>query len=85
MIKEANDLGEPQYKQDGTMTWDYFLATYGICLKYTIQQTQVGLEEQQAKRREAIKNNNEEQFQKLILETANWEKLTENLIQANLY
>lgn len=37
------------------------------------------------KRRAAIKANNEEEFQKLVLSTANWEQLTNTLIQANLY
>ena len=32
-----------------------------------------------------IKNKDEEAFQKLVLETANWEQLTNTLIQANLY
>ena len=36
-------------------------------------------------RRQAIKDGNEEEFQKLVLKTANWEQLTHTLIQANLY
>ena len=28
-------LGDPQYKQDGTMTFDYFLETSKIVVKYT--------------------------------------------------
>ena len=37
------------------------------------------------KRRAAIKAGNEEEFQKLVLATANWEQQTNTLIQANLY
>ena len=37
------------------------------------------------RRRAAIAEGNEEEFQKLVLATANWEQLTNTLIQANLY
>lgn len=33
--EEGKQLGEPQYKQDGTMTFDYFLETSKIVVKYT--------------------------------------------------
>jgi hypothetical protein len=36
LIAEGKALGEPQYKQDGTMTFDYFLETSKIVVKYTI-------------------------------------------------
>lgn len=67
------------------MTFDYFLETSKIVVKYTYMQTKDGLEIHATKRREAIKNKDEEAFQKLVLETANWEQLTNTLIQANLY
>ena len=83
--KEGDVLGKPQFKQDGTMTFDFFLETSKIVVKYTYQQTKDGLEEHAVKRRAAIKAGNEEEFQKLVLATANWEQLTNTLIQANLY
>ena len=67
------------------MTFDYFLETSKIVTRYTMKQTQTGLAEQAILRRAAIKANNEEEFQKLVLSTANWEQLTNTLIQANLY
>lgn len=85
LIAEGKKLGEAQYKQDGTMTFDYFLETSKLVIKYTYLQTKDGLDAHQIKRREAIKNKDEEAFQKLVLETANWEQLTNTLIQANLY
>lgn len=85
MIKEAKDLGEPQYKSDGTMTFDYFLDTMRIINRYTFEQTRAGLAEYQEKRRTALKEKNEEEYQKLILKCANWEQLSATLIQANLY
>ena len=85
LVAEGKALGNPEYKQDGTMTFDFFLQTSKIVIKYVYNQTKDGLEEHAVKRREAIKNNNEEEFQKLVLATANWEQLTHTLIQANLY
>merc|ERR1712060_842552 len=85
LVEEGKVIGEPQYKQDGTMTFDYFLETSKIVVKYTYNQTKDGLAEHAVKRREAIRNGNEDEFQKLVLATANWEQLTNTLIQANLY
>lgn len=55
------------------MTFDYFLQTSKLVIKYTYLQTKEGLEAHAVKRRAAIKNQDEETFQKLVLETANWE------------
>lgn len=85
IVAEGKALGAPQYKQDGTMTFDYFLETSKIVVKYTYMQTKDGLSEHATKRRAAIAAGNEEEFQKLVLNTANWEQLTNTLIQANLY
>merc|ERR1719464_1298231 len=67
------------------MTFYYFLNTSKLVIKYTYLQTKDGLEAHSVKRRQAIKDKDEEAFQKLVLETANWEQLTNTLIQANLY
>jgi len=86
MIQEEGKLlGEPQYKQDGTMTFDYFLETSKIVVKHTYNQTKDGLDEHAVARRAAIAEGKEELFQQLVLKTANWEQLTNTLIQANLY
>ena len=85
LIAEGKALGDPQFKQDGTMTFDYFLETSKIVVKYTIQQTKDGIEEHSVARRKAIADGDEEKFQQLVLKTANWEQLTNTLIQANLY
>ena len=83
--EEGKELGEPQYKQDGTMTFQYFLETSKIVVKHTYLQTKDGLDEHAVERRAAIRDGKEEEFQKLVLKTANWEQLTNTLIQANLY
>ena len=59
-IEEGKALGEPQYKSDGTMTFDYFLETSKIVIKYTILQTRDGLLEHQEARRKAIADKDEE-------------------------
>jgi len=67
------------------MTFDYFIDTMKIVVRYTQAQTKDGLKKFQLERREALKNKEEEAYQKLILKCANWEQLTATLIQANLY
>jgi len=62
------------------MTFDYFLETSKIVQKYVFNQTKEGLAEHAIKRRAAIKEGNDELFQKLVLQTANWEQLTKTLI-----
>lgn len=39
LIERGNALGNPQYKQDGTMTFDYFLATMKVVTEFTIRHT----------------------------------------------
>lgn len=85
MVKEAIALGKPQVKSDDTMTFDYFLETSKIVFKYTMMQCQEGLKELAAQRRDAIKNNDDQKFNQMILETSNWEQMTHSLIQAQLY
>lgn len=80
LVEEGKQLGEPEYKKDGTMTFDFFLETNKIITKYVIKQTRQGLAEHAVKRRAAIKAGNEEEFQKLVMATANWEQLTQTLI-----
>lgn len=64
MIQEEGKLlGEPQYKQDGTMTFDYFLETSKIVVKHTYNQTKDGLDEHAVARRAAIAEGKEELFQ----------------------
>lgn len=85
IVKRGMALGAPQYKQDGTMTFDYFLDTMKIVIEFTILHTREGMEKHNIERRAAIAAGNEELYQKLILKTANWEQLTSQLVQANLY
>lgn len=60
--EEGKALGEPQYKQDGTMTFDFFLETSKIVVKHTSEMTKAGLEEHAVERRQAIRDGKEEEF-----------------------
>jgi len=62
VIYDGKKLGEPQYKQDGTMTFDFFLETNKIIAKYVVIQTREGLAEHATKRRAAIAAGDEELF-----------------------
>jgi hypothetical protein len=73
MMVEAKALGDVQVKADGTMTFDFFLNSSKIVFKYTMLHCAAGLKEMGARRREAIKNNDDTKFQEMILETSNWE------------
>ncbi len=39
LLERGKALGAPQYKQDGTMTFDYFLASMKITTEFTINHT----------------------------------------------
>ena len=57
------------------MTFDYFLETSKLIIKYTYNFTKEGLAKHSVERRAAVKDKDIERCQKLILETANWEQL----------
>lgn len=73
LLVESDKLGKPEYKQDGTMTFDFFLESSKLIIKYTYEFTKDGLAKHAMDRRAAVKDKDLEKCQKLILETANWE------------
>jgi len=85
LLAEADTMGKPEYKQDGTMTFDFFLESSKLIIRYTYDFTKEGLAKHAVDRRAAVKEKDLEKCQKLILETANWEQLATQIIQANLY
>lgn len=62
IVKRGMALGAPQYKQDGTMTFNYFLDTMKIVIEFTILHTREGMEKHNVERRAAIAAGNEEQY-----------------------
>lgn len=85
LVKRGEALGTPDYKQDGTMTFDFFLATIKVAVEFTGRHTNKHLKDCEASRRAALKANNTEAYQTEILKAANFEQLTSRLIEANLY
>jgi hypothetical protein len=55
------------------MTFDFFLESSKLVIKYTYNFTKDGLDKHAQERRIAVKEKDIEKCQKLILETANWE------------
>jgi len=62
MVAEAKVLGSPEYKADGTMTFDFFLDTMKIVSKYVLERTKSGLKDFQQNRRAALKEKNDEEY-----------------------
>ena len=73
MLAESEGLGKAEFKQDETLTFDYYLQSSKLALKYTYNFTKDGLDKHAQERRIAVKEKDIEKCQKLILETANWE------------
>ena len=73
IVKRGIALGQPQYKQDGTMTFVYFLDTMKIVIEFIILNTREGMERHNVERRAAIAAGNEELYYKLILKITKWE------------
>jgi hypothetical protein len=85
LCEDADKLGKPEYKSDGTMTFDYFLESSKTVISYAYNFTKEGLAKHAAERRAAVKEGNQELVQKLILEAANWEQLATQIIQGTMY
>lgn len=62
LVKRGEALGTPDYKQDGTMTFDFFLATIKVAVEFTGSHTNKHLKECEASRRAALKANNTEAY-----------------------
>ena len=59
-MADADTIGKPEYKQDGTMTFDYFLETSKLIIRYCYTFTKDGLAKHAIERREAVKNKDTE-------------------------
>lgn len=67
------------------MTFDYFLDTGKLVWKYAELKMRDGMKEYAVKRREAIKEKKDNDFQKLIMASANWEQQVNSVIASTLY
>jgi hypothetical protein len=78
MKVDCSFLGEPQLKSDGTMTFEYFLDSQKIILRYVHQHTKEELQKRSDARREIMKNESqsdgyETKFAKAVTECSNFE------------
>jgi len=55
LLAEADIMGKPEYKQDGTMTFDFFLESSKLIIRYTYDFTKEGLAKHAVDRRAAVK------------------------------
>jgi len=60
LLADADTIGKPEYKQDGTMTFDYFLQPSKLIIRYCYTFTKDGLAKHAIERREAVKNKDTE-------------------------
>jgi len=85
MIDEGRELGEPVYQQDGTMTFEYFLATTKIVYKHHYNFTVEKVQKFKTDRRAAIAAGQDKEFKKLFFEEENLQMHSKNQIQSALY
>lgn len=85
LVEEGLAFGQPQIKQDGSMTFNYFLQTSKLIAKYVAKHTAGGLESYATQRRAALTAGNQDEFHRLSLETINWEQRVNEILEATLY
>ena len=85
LIADAKVLGAAQVKGDGMMTFDYFIQVSKVILKYKEKLCNAKLEGSVAERRELLKAEKYEEFNKMATELSNWETQVTNNIEARLY
>ena len=85
LLADAKELGAAQVKGDGMMTFDYFLSVSKVILKYKERMCADKLEASVAERRELLKAEKFEEFNKMAIELSNWETQVTNNIEAKLY
>ena len=85
ILAEGKALGKAQIKQDGTMTFEFFLQTSKIVTKYVFEMTNQGLADSVTKRRELLKAEKFKEYSDLVVEMTNWETSVKNNIAEKLY
>lgn len=76
MIQAAveQDLDKPQIKSDKTMTFDYFLDTGRLIWKYAELKMRDGMKEYAVKRRQALKDKDDKEYNTIVMDSSNWEQ-----------
>ena len=85
MIEAAKNLGKPKYQQDGTMEFEFFLETRKLIMKCVIQSTESVLDQLNVKRRAAVAENNDDEFDRIVGQCEQIKGYVTDFVQANLY
>ena len=85
ILEEGKALGKAQLKQDGTMTFEFFLQTSKIVTKYVHEMTKDGLTASVTKRRDLLKAEKHKEYSDLVIEMTNWETAVRGNISEKLY
>ena len=78
-------LGKPEYKQDGTLTFQYFLDSSKIVAECVIKHSKDKKDEFTKERRQLIKDGKDNEFNKLLLRQATFEQMTDEIVRSTVY
>ena len=85
MVQKGKALGPPQVKQDGSMTFDYFIQTMQLITECQIMHTKSKLAEFTAERREALKNNDQDKFKDVVYKAGYFEQIAARTVTMYFY
>lgn len=84
-IKRCLANGKPQYKQDGTMTFDYFIECIKISAETVMNHTRDTLDQHRETRRKYLKENNMEGYREAQQKSTAYEQQTTQIVDATIY
>jgi len=85
MVQKGKALDPPQVKQDGSMTFDYFIQTMQLITECQIMHTKSKLAELTAERRKALKNNDQDTFKDVVYKAGYFEQIAARTITMYFY
>ena len=85
LIKRVLEQGKPQYKQDGTMTFDYFTECVKASAEVVMAHIREPMKEQTAQRRQLLKEDKKVEYNECVQKTQKFEQTTSSIVDASLY
>lgn len=85
MVKRVLENGKPQYKADGTLTFDYFIECIKLTQETVLNHTRDVLSQHTEARRKCLKEKDEEGYTKILRQSTVFEQQTTNIVDAGLY
>lgn len=73
MKLDAEKIGPPEYKSDGTLTYDYFIELSKIQYRYTHNLIAKGSEEAAKERRQLLKDEKMDEYETHCVDLTNWQ------------